>query len=158
MGTLKQMADRHRLKLVGDGSVEIASIAGAETAGPHDLVLALDESFLEIALQSGAGAVLAGEFAGESARSKPLLIANNPKLAFARIAQDFERGREAVTGVHPNAVVHSSAKLGAGVGIGPNVLVGAGVAIGDRTRVSAGAVIHGGAAIGADSSIGANEA
>ena len=156
MITLKQLAEQHRLKLVGDGKAEIAGIAGAETAGPHELVLALDESFLEAALQSGAGAVLAGEFAAESAKGKPLLIAKNPKLAFARIAQDFERGREAATGVHPNAVVHSSAKLGAGVGIGPNVLVGAGVAIGDRTRVAAGAVIHGGAAVGADGRIGSN--
>jgi UDP-3-O-[3-hydroxymyristoyl] glucosamine N-acyltransferase len=156
MTTLKQLAEQHRLKLVGDGSVEIAGIAGPETAGARDLVLALDESFLEAALQSGGAAVLAGEFAAESAKTKPLLIAKIPKLAFARIAQEFERGREAMTGVHPNAVVHSSVKLGEGVGIGPNVLVGAGVVVGERTRIAAGAVIHGGAAIGADCRIGSN--
>lgn len=156
MITLRQLAEQHRLKLLGDGGVEIAGIAGTENAGQHDLVLALDESFLQAAQQSGAGAILAGEFAAGSTSVKPLLIAKIPKLAFARIAQDFERGREAMTGVHPNAVVHSSAKLGEGVGIGPNVLVGADVVIGDGTRVAAGAVIHRGAEIGADCRIGSN--
>jgi UDP-3-O-[3-hydroxymyristoyl] glucosamine N-acyltransferase len=156
MTTLKDLAARHRLKLIGDGSVEVSGIAGPETAGEHDLVLALGESFLGAAQQSRAAAILAGEFAEKSTPVRPLLIAKIPKLVFARIAQDFERGREAMTGIHPNAVVHSSAKLGEGVGIGPNVLVGAGVVIGARTRVAAGAVVHGGAVIGADGRIGSN--
>ena len=156
MITLKQLAEQHRLKLAGDGGVPIAGISGTETASDSDLVLALDESFLDVALQSRAAAVLAGEFASGTRHGKPLLIAKNPKLAFARIAQEFEGGREAMTGVHPNAVVHSSAKLGEGVGIGPNVLVGAGVVIGERTRVAAGAVLHGGAVVGADCRIGSN--
>src|SRR5690349_13102323 len=107
MPTLKELAARHGLKLIGDGSVEVSGIAGPETAGEHDVVLALDESFLDAAQQSGAAAIVAGEFAEESAPIKPLLIARIPKLAFARIAQEFERDRQAMTGVHPNAVVHS---------------------------------------------------
>ena len=155
MPTLKQIAAEHKLKLVGDGSIEIGAVAGPETATGHDLVLALDVSFLGAAQQSKAGAILAGEFAAVTA-TKPILIAKNPKLAFARIAQEFERGRTAMTGVHPNAVVHSSAKLGKDVGVGPNVLVGADVVIDDGTRVAAGAVIHGGAVLGADCRIGSN--
>src|SRR5690349_8171481 len=92
MTTLKELAERYRLNLVGDGSVEIAGIAAPETAGEHDLVLALDESFLEAAQRSRAAAIVAGEFAGKSAPAKPLLVAPNPKLAFARIADEFERG------------------------------------------------------------------
>jgi len=156
MLTLKQIAELHRLKLVGDGSIEVGAVAGPETATGHDLVLALDASFLDVAQQSGAAAILAGDFAAGSKSAKPLLIAKNPKLAFARIAQEFERGRAAMTGVHPNAVVHSSAKLGKDVGIGPNVLVGAEVTIGDGTRVAAGAVIHSKAAVGAECRIGSN--
>ena len=156
MVTLKDLAARHKLKLVGDGSVEVTGIAGPETAGEHDLVLALDESFLDTAQQSRAAGIVAGDFAEKSTSIRPLLIAKIPKLAFARIAQEFERSREAMIGVHPNAVVHSSAKLGEGVGISPNVLVGAGAVIGARTRVAAGAVIHAGAVIGADGRIGSN--
>jgi UDP-3-O-[3-hydroxymyristoyl] glucosamine N-acyltransferase len=156
MAFLKDLAARHGLKLMGDDNVDVAGIAGLESAGKSDLVLALDEAFLETALQSGAGAVLAGDFAAESAKSKPLLIAQNPKLAFSRIAEDFERAREAMAGVHPNAVVHSSAKIGPGAGIGPNVLIGANVALGAGTRVAAGAVVHGGAKIGQHCRIGSN--
>jgi len=156
MPNLKDLAARHKLKLVGDGSIEITGITAPETAGEHDLVLALEEAFLDSAQKSSAAAIVAGEFAEKTTSSKPLLIAKNPKLTFARIAENLERGREAVTGVHPNAVVHSTAKLGERVAVGPNVLIGAEVTIGDGTRIAAGVVVHSRAVIGRHCRIGSN--
>ena len=47
-----------------------------------------DEKYLSRALQCGAGAVIAGEFAaGCGSGGKPLLICRHPKLAFARAAR-----------------------------------------------------------------------
>src|SRR6185369_5796286 len=102
MKTVSQIAADHKLRLIGDGDGQIAGIASVESAEAQHLVFAQDATFLDAALKSAAGAVLAGEFAGETVSPKPILIARNPKLAFARIAQAFERGRELPVGVHPN--------------------------------------------------------
>ncbi len=76
----------------------------------------------------------------------------NPYAAFARAAQLFARPVPVpATGVHPSAVIDSTASVGAGVAIGPFVLVGAGVVIGEGAVLHAGAHVHDGARVGAGS-------
>ena len=154
--TLAQLAAEHGLHVVGNAAVEIRGIASLESAGPGDLVFAGDERYLDAAQESAAAAILTGEFAAECPSSKPLLIAEIPRLAFARIARDLERGQDLPAGVHPNAVVHSSAKLGRGVGVGPNVVVGPEAVIGEGTRIGAGSHVHGGAVIGRHCRLGSH--
>jgi UDP-3-O-[3-hydroxymyristoyl] glucosamine N-acyltransferase len=126
------------------------------SARADDLVFAEDKQHLEEALGSAAGAVLAGEFADAVAAGKPLLIARNPRLAFARAAQVLAEGRELPVGVHPSAVVHSTAKLGKDTGVGPNAVIGPDAVIGDRSHIGAGSHISAGAALGTDCAIGSN--
>lgn len=52
--------------------------------------------------------------------------------------------------IHPSAVVHPVAELGADVEIGPFCVVGAGVQLGDRCRLLSHVVLDGPARIGAD--------
>jgi UDP-N-acetylglucosamine acyltransferase len=52
--------------------------------------------------------------------------------------------------VHPTAIVAPSARLAAGVSIGPYCIVEAGVEIGERTRLVSHAVVHEGTSLGAD--------
>ena len=55
--------------------------------------------------------------------------------------------------IHPTAIVHPAALLGADVEVGPFAIVGAGAAIGDRTRILASAFVADEAAIGPDCEI-----
>ena len=57
-----------------------------EDAADDDLVFAEDEKRLKQALESRAGAIVAGEFAATGNARKPLLISSQPKLSFARAA------------------------------------------------------------------------
>src|SRR5271166_4523225 len=82
--TLQGLAEFTAARLIGDGSIEIASVASIEQAQPGDLVFVQEEKHLEQALRSHASAVIAGEFAVPSAGHKSLLIADHPRLAFAR--------------------------------------------------------------------------
>jgi UDP-N-acetylglucosamine acyltransferase len=52
--------------------------------------------------------------------------------------------------VHPTAIVSATARIGAGVSIGPYSVIGDGVEIGDNTRVAAHVVINGPTTIGRD--------
>jgi UDP-3-O-[3-hydroxymyristoyl] glucosamine N-acyltransferase len=134
---------------MGDGATELTGLASLESAGAQNLVFVEDEKKLPAALASGAGAVIAGEFAAQ-ATGKPLLICAQPKLAFARAATLLHPPQPHPAGVHPSAVVRASAKLGRDVGIGPNVVVGENVVLGDRTQVGAGTFIGAGVKLGTD--------
>jgi len=54
---------------------------------------------------------------------------------------------------HPSAVIHSKAKLGRGVRVGPYALIGEGAVIGDRTVIHGHVVIEGKVKIGQDCQI-----
>jgi len=55
-----------------------------------------------------------------------------------------------MTSIHPSAIVHEGAQLGAGVEIGPYSIVGAEVKLGDRTRVMPHAFLDGQTTLGSD--------
>lgn len=55
--------------------------------------------------------------------------------------------------IHPTAVVHPGAKIGAGVEVGPYSIIGEYVEIGDETRIGAHVVIAGHTRIGRDNNI-----
>ena len=149
--SLQEIADALGARLIGDGKVEVSSVASMESATPDDLIFVEDEKHMAAALQSIAGAVIAGEFAASSSARRPLLISNHPKLAFARAAgmlQDGSRHGDAPGNIHPAAVVHSSVVLGAGVRIDARAVINEGVQIGDRTRIGVGCAVGAGSTIG----------
>jgi UDP-3-O-[3-hydroxymyristoyl] glucosamine N-acyltransferase len=154
--TLQEIAEALEVRLLGEGSVEVSAVASLASASPHDLVFVEEEKYLARALQSGAGAVMAGEFAAGAA-GKPLLICRHPKLAFARAAKllkdkDTERGgREA--GVHASAAVHASVRLGADAVVGERAVIREGAELGEGTRIGAGCVIGPGVKLGSECEI-----
>jgi UDP-3-O-[3-hydroxymyristoyl] glucosamine N-acyltransferase len=152
--TLQQIAEAVGARLRGDGSVEIGGVASIGSASQHDLVFVEDEKYLPRAVKSGAGAIVAGEFAAE-AMGKPLLICSHPKLAFARAARFLQEDSAAANqgGVHPSAVVHPSTRLGAGVVIGEHASVSEDAEVGDGTRIGAGCVLGRGVKLGRECEI-----
>jgi UDP-N-acetylglucosamine acyltransferase len=55
--------------------------------------------------------------------------------------------------IHPTAIIHSGARLGAGVSVGPYSIIGEHVEIGDNTRIGPHVVISGHTRIGCDNRI-----
>jgi UDP-3-O-[3-hydroxymyristoyl] glucosamine N-acyltransferase len=146
---LRQIAELVDARLLGDGDVWIAGVASIASAAEGDLVFVEDEKYLVRALQSGAGAVIAGEFAA-GAPGKPLLICRHPKLTFARASRmlRFDRSSRTDEGVHATAVVHASARLAEFVIVEEYAVVGADAEIAEGTRIGAGCVIGRGVKIG----------
>ncbi|HWR37284.1 MAG TPA: UDP-3-O-(3-hydroxymyristoyl)glucosamine N-acyltransferase [Clostridia bacterium] len=145
---LQDLADALGLQLLHPNDAEITGIASMASAQSSDLVFVEDPRYLESALDSGAGAIIAAAFAAESVSARPMLIAANPRLAFALSASLLARAGTRATGVHPSAVVHPSAILGPGVSVGAQCYIAEGVRIGQGTQIGPGCVI------GADISIG----
>jgi UDP-3-O-[3-hydroxymyristoyl] glucosamine N-acyltransferase len=148
--SVKQIAEFVQARVLGDEAVQLTGISSVESALPGDLVFVDDEKNLCLALESRASAVIAGDFAAGKTNLKPLLLATQPRLAFARAAQLLCPRTERKPGIHPSAIVHPTARLPNGVTVEERVVIGEGAHIGESTRIGAGSVI------GASVSIGCN--
>jgi UDP-3-O-[3-hydroxymyristoyl] glucosamine N-acyltransferase len=147
--SLQEIAVAVEARLQGDGSVELSSVASIGSASQGDLVFVEEEKYLSRALQSRAGALVAGEFAAASS-GKPLLISSHPKLAFARAARFLQEGNRGGRGpgIHASAAVRSSVRLAPGVVVEERTVIEADAEIGENTWVGAGCVIGRGVKIG----------
>mgnify|MGYP005813913369 CR=1 FL=1 len=154
--SLQKLAEAAGAELVGNRDVEVSSIASLESATKQDLVFVETAEQLEAALQSPAAAVVAGEFARGMNSRKPLLIARQPRLAFARAGKVIFPPRRREPGIASTAFVHDAAKLGKLVSVEPGCYIGEAAVIGDRTRIGAGSFIAPRVTIGDDCSIKAH--
>src|SRR5579863_3524820 len=146
--SVKEVAEFVQARVLGDETVQLTGIASVQAAGPGDLIFVDDEKHLRSALESRAAAVIAGDFAAGKTTSKPLLLAKQPRLAFARAAQLIYPKPEPRPGIHPSAIVHPSARTASNVTIEERVVIGEGVTIGEGTRIGAASVIGAKAIIG----------
>jgi UDP-3-O-[3-hydroxymyristoyl] glucosamine N-acyltransferase len=121
--------------LEGDGAVLLTGIASPEKAGPGDLVYV--ESAREAHRASGSSARCVITRADIQLPGKTVLVAVQPKAAFARAAEWLLPPRPIAEGVHPTAVIAKSARLAADVGVGPFVVIEAEVEVGPGTQVGA---------------------
>ncbi len=169
--SLQQIAEAVGARLIGDGRIEVSGVASITSASKDDLVFVEDEKHLAAALQSPAGAVIAGEFAVAVASARPhipLLIGDQPKLSFARAAQalreppplevdprpaDPQQANSTQGRAHSTAVIHSSVVLGPGVYVEARAVIGERAQVGANTRVGAGGAIGESVSIGNDCEI-----
>src|SRR5260370_19350785 len=138
---ISEIAKAIGARVVGDGGIEVSKVASIPAAVGGDLVFIEDEKNLDSALHSKASAVIASDFAEGRGTSKVLLIASHPRLAFALAGEFLRKRAEHQPGVHPNAFVHSSAKLGTDVSIDANATVHGEAEIVHHTGIGAGTEI-----------------
>ncbi|MGH9493392.1 MAG: UDP-3-O-(3-hydroxymyristoyl)glucosamine N-acyltransferase [Candidatus Sulfotelmatobacter sp.] len=148
--SLNEIARATGARLIGEGQVEVSGVASIESASSADLVFVDDKKYLEAALQSRAGAIIAGEFAASVASGKPVLISDRPKLEFARAAALLRDSADSARGnIAAAAVVHPTATLGAGVRVEERAVIGERARIGENSRIGAGCAIGNDVVIGA---------
>jgi len=144
---LSEIASRLGARLEnGSPDTDISGVAGIEEAGEHQLTFIAYRKYAAAARTTRASAVIVSE--DFPAGAMAVLRSKNPYLAFARALEFFYQPPQYAPGMHPTAVVHSSAKIGAGAHIGPYVVIDEDVVIGDRAVILAHAVIYRGARIG----------
>ncbi len=153
--TVAQLAQKFGLEAAGDADTVIDGVCALQPGRAGALTFLADPRYAAQLETTTAAAVLLSardrsRFAG------PALIAKDPALAFARVAELFDSSREFTAGVHAAATVAAGARLGAGVGIGPHAVVEEGVEIGDGSWIGPGCVIRRDARIGAHSRLEAN--
>lgn len=162
--TLGQLATENGAQIVGDPDLAVVGLAPLDQAGPGDLSFLSNPLYLPQALASAAGAVIVSPAdlerirADGQAEGRNWLVARNPYVCFARVAQRFDRAANADsrTGIDPSASVAPDAVVPASCFIGPNVVIESGARLGERVRILANAFIGASAEIGEDTLIYAN--
>lgn len=132
----------------GDGSaeLEIAGVAGIEEAGPDQITFVANPKYAALTKTTCAAAVIVTPDFPQIAT--PTLRTKNPYFAFARALKLFYQPPQYEPGVHPSAVVHSTAKIGQNAHIGAYVVIDADVEIGDDAVLLPHVVIYRGVRIG----------
>ena len=165
--TIADLAQQLGAPYGGNGAFCVTRACEPLDAGPDDLALAMDPRFAEN-LKDGAAkaAVLWADADWQALGLEAAILVGRGRLAMAGITAAFDHGVGLEEGIHPTAVIHESAEIGAGATIGPLVVIGAGanvgagakiapqVSIGAGVTIGETALIHAGAKIGARAKIG----
>lgn len=138
----------------------ITDVAPIGEAGPEEIAF-LDRGGKAQSLPSSrAGAlILHPASAAAAPRGIPILLAADPRLAFALVATAFyptpaaRGGRHSTASIDPAAVVASDAEIGVGAVVAEGAEIGAGVVVGPHAVVGAGVRLGAGCRIGAHASL-----
>lgn len=133
--TAREIAEFTGAQLEGDATAKISGMASPESAGPEDLIYVDSARNLERGAESRARCVLLPP--GLQLTDRTLLRSDQPKLAFAMVASWMLPPQPIATGIHPTAVIASTARIGEGVGVGPYAVIEDDAEIGDGAQIGA---------------------
>jgi UDP-3-O-[3-hydroxymyristoyl] glucosamine N-acyltransferase len=131
--TIRELAERLGCRYEGDGDTLVRGVAGLENARPGDLVFLGKSKYRRLLEATKASAAIVPP--DESFRSIPVLIADDPHLAFVRAVELFFKPYRPEPGIHPAALVSASAEIGPGVSVGAFSVIGDGARIGEGTVI-----------------------
>ncbi|HEY2382942.1 MAG TPA: UDP-3-O-(3-hydroxymyristoyl)glucosamine N-acyltransferase [Terriglobia bacterium] len=135
--TAQEIAEYVGGELRGNGQAAVESVASLKNAGQADLSYA-EEKYQDGVEATKAGCIIvgSGQFSG-----KTLILAKNPKLAFARAAAWLLADESNDWSIHPSATVAPDAVIGDRVKIGAGAVIESGAAIGNSTVIEAGCYV-----------------
>jgi UDP-3-O-[3-hydroxymyristoyl] glucosamine N-acyltransferase len=153
VATVGQLAELVRGRLVGDGNVAIRSARPVAEAGPGDITFIESERYAKHLRTSPASAAIVGPHFSVTHQEPPTNLAvievDDPMAAFIAVRTHLGGGqRPRQAGIHPQASVAPSARIGQDVAIYPFAYVGEEAVIGDGSTVHPGAVIGAGCTLG----------
>ncbi len=138
--TLKEIAKLIDGKVVGDGDILITGASGIKEASEGDITFLANPKYMPLMDKTRAAAIITSADAQKT--NKPVILTENPSLAFAKIISLITPDDAG----HPKAIDYTvvmgkNVVLGKDVAIGPYVVISDNVTIGDNTIIYAGCFI-----------------
>ena len=146
---LQELAELLGAELRGAADCQINGMGTLQHARPDQLAFLANASYRKQLADTKAGAVLLKAEDAEGYTGNCLVVAD-PYLAYARLSHQFDRKPVAQNGIHPSAVIASTAQIAATACIGPGVVVEDEAVIGERVVLGAHTFVGARSSIGAD--------
>lgn len=137
MPSLKELAELCSADIVGDPDFPISGVNTLDEASNEDISFLANSRYTQAMKTSKAGAVCIDRQT-EPVPGKNYLVSDNPSASFQLIAQKLlciNPEGSGFKGVHPTAVVHPSAQIGANVTIGPYAVIDRHTVVGEGTQI-----------------------
>ena len=139
--TLQELADFCGGELRGDPTQKISSAAALSDAVPGEITFYADPRYMARLRKTRASAIFVPLDFSEKTAAAQIRVAN-PSKAFELVVLKLAPKPIVFTpGIHPTAIVDSTAKLGNDVSIQPHAVVEANASIGDKTVIGAGSYV-----------------
>jgi UDP-3-O-[3-hydroxymyristoyl] glucosamine N-acyltransferase len=152
--SLRELAQRIGADLQGDGSIEVESCCGIETAGPRDVTFLANDKYRRYLASTRAAAVII-DHRTECPEGLNRLLAKDPYFAFRNAVIELYGFRKhptpiaaGPTSISSLASVHPESRIGAGSQIHPGVVIERGAALGQRC------ILYPGCYVGCDTKLG----
>ncbi len=141
--TVKELAALIDGKIVGEENTVLKSLSSLKDAGTGDISFLANKKYTAKAQKTKASVVIAGEdFTEKPKEGQSFIICKNPNGAFSKAIDFFAPPSIKFTpGIHPQASVAKSAKIGKNVHIGACAVIDEEVEIGDESVVCAGTYV-----------------
>ena len=131
-------------------------IAPLGAAAPGDVTYCLNNrKYLPALAETKAGAVIVhADMRDRVPASSVAIVADDPQVAWARVAALFHPLPPVAPGIHPSAVVAASAQIDPSAQIGPLAVIGEDAVIGPRCHIGPLVIVGDGVELGRDVRIG----
>lgn len=150
--TVSEIAELVGGTVIGDGSTEITGVCGIKEAKSGDITFVANPKYVSLIVQTGASAIITSP--GVRNGSKPLIVTDNPSLAFAKLLSSLVPSEvHTFKGIHATAIIGKNVTLGSGVSIHAYVVVEDNAVIGNNTVLCAGVFVGHDTRIGSDTII-----
>ncbi len=150
--TLSDLAAKLKCKLEGDPQKRISGVSDLDQATSEDVSFFSNARYAQ-ALKSSQAGLLIVDASTSLDEQKNYLISPNPSETFQALIELFHPPHKFPSeflGIHPTAIIHSSAQLDSTVNVGPYAVIDGNVTIGSNTFIGSGVYIGPNVQIGKD--------
>lgn len=145
--TLSEVASFLGAELRGDGNCVVDGVAALDQAKPGQITFLYDPRYRKLLPVCEASAIVISEKEAYDCHQN-LLIVENPRLVFAKLATLLMPPALGKPGIHPTAVIGENCHIAASATIGPHCVLGDEVHIGENTIINAGCILGNAVRIG----------
>ena len=132
----EQIAKTTGGEIIGDKNKTVSSVAKLDEATSDDLAFFANPKYESQVYDSKCGILFVPQGFKANQEIKATLIAHeNPYFAFCTILSIYFNPNEKKQGIHPTAVIHSTAQIGEGSYIGPFVHIDENTTIGKNAQI-----------------------
>lgn len=152
---LEELANHVSAELIGDADCEITQLNTLQKAQKGHVAFLANRRYAPYLTETKASAVIVNRADADKVRTN-CLVAEDPYLAFAKIARLLYPAKNNKIGIHSSAIIGEECNIASTASLSANVVIGNNVAVGANTYIGPNCVLEDNVIIGEEVNLVAN--